>query len=39
LGLRLGEIFQGWFWGNLIVATIGAIVLLFIMNLVRGNRT
>ena len=28
LGLRLGEMFQGWFWGNLIVAAAGAVVLI-----------
>ena len=27
-GLQLGEIFQGWFWGNLVVAAVGAILLL-----------
>jgi uncharacterized membrane protein YeaQ/YmgE (transglycosylase-associated protein family) len=37
LGIRLGEIFQGWFWGNLIVAAVGAIVLLFIVRLVRNR--
>ena len=25
LGIQLGEIFSGWFWGNLIVAAAGAI--------------
>ena len=28
LGIRLEEIFQGWFWGNLIVAAFGAVVLI-----------
>ena len=28
LGLRLGEVFQGWFWGNLLVAVVGAVILL-----------
>ena len=37
LGIRLGEIFQGWFWGNLIVAAAGAIVLLFVLRMVRGR--
>ena len=27
-GIRLGELFQGWFWGNLIVAIVGAVVLI-----------
>jgi uncharacterized membrane protein YeaQ/YmgE (transglycosylase-associated protein family) len=37
LGIQLGEIFQGWFWGNLIVAAIGAVVLIWILRLVRGR--
>jgi uncharacterized membrane protein YeaQ/YmgE (transglycosylase-associated protein family) len=37
LGLRLGEMFNGWFWGNLIVAAVGAIVLLFVVRLVRSR--
>lgn len=37
LGIKLGEIFSGWFLGNLIVAAIGAIVLLFVVRLVRGR--
>jgi uncharacterized membrane protein YeaQ/YmgE (transglycosylase-associated protein family) len=37
LGIEMGEIFQGWFWGNLIVAAIGAIVLLFVLRKVRGR--
>ena len=24
MNLRLGEVFQGWFWGNLMVSVIGA---------------
>ncbi len=39
LNIRLGEVFQGWFLGNLLVATIGAIILIFVIRLVRGNRT
>lgn len=35
MGIQLGEVFQGWFWGNLIVAALGAIVLLFIVRLIR----
>jgi uncharacterized membrane protein YeaQ/YmgE (transglycosylase-associated protein family) len=38
LGLRLTEIFEGWFWGNLIVAVIGAILLLLVINAIRGRR-
>jgi len=37
LGIQLGEIFQGWFWGNLIVAAIGAVVLIWVLRLVRGR--
>ena len=35
--IHLGEIFHGWFWGNLIVSAAGAIVLLFIIRIVRGR--
>lgn len=35
LGLRLGEIFQGWFWGNLVVAVVGAVLLLVIVRMFR----
>ena len=38
LGIRLGEIFQGWFWGNLIVSVFGAVLLLAGLKLVRGRR-
>jgi uncharacterized membrane protein YeaQ/YmgE (transglycosylase-associated protein family) len=37
LGIRLGELFSGWFLGNLIVAAVGAIVLLIVIKLVRGR--
>jgi uncharacterized membrane protein YeaQ/YmgE (transglycosylase-associated protein family) len=37
LGIRIGEIFQGWFLGNLIVAAVGAIVLLWVLRLVRSR--
>ena len=36
-GIQLGEIFHGWFWGNLIVAAIGAVVLIWILRLLRGR--
>jgi uncharacterized membrane protein YeaQ/YmgE (transglycosylase-associated protein family) len=35
LGLRLGEVFHGWFWGNLIVAIVGAVILLAVVKVVR----
>jgi uncharacterized membrane protein YeaQ/YmgE (transglycosylase-associated protein family) len=38
LGIQLGEIFSGWFWGNLIVAAIGAVVLIWALRLVRGRQ-
>ena len=37
LGIRLGEVFQGWFLGNLIVAAVGAIVLLWLVRLFRNR--
>jgi len=35
LNLRLGMIFHGWFWGNLIVSILGAIVLIVVFRLIR----
>ena len=35
LDIRLGELFEGWFLGNLVVAVVGAVILLFIVRLVR----
>jgi uncharacterized membrane protein YeaQ/YmgE (transglycosylase-associated protein family) len=35
LGLRLGEVFHGWFWGNLIVAVVGAVILIAAVKAVR----
>ena len=37
LNLQLGEIFQGWFLGNLLVAVVGAVLLLFVVKMVRGR--
>jgi len=37
MGLQLGEIFQGWFLGNLIVSVIGAVILIIIVKLVRNR--
>ena len=37
LGIQLGEIFSGWFWGNLIVAAVGAVVLIWLIRLLRGR--
>jgi uncharacterized membrane protein YeaQ/YmgE (transglycosylase-associated protein family) len=38
LGLQLGEIFKGWFWGNLLVAVVGAVILLVVVKMFRGRR-
>ena len=38
LGLQLGGVYQGWFWGNLIVSAAGAILLIWVVRLVRGRR-
>jgi uncharacterized membrane protein YeaQ/YmgE (transglycosylase-associated protein family) len=38
LGIRLDEIFQGWFWGNLLVSVFGAVVLLVVWRMIRGRR-
>ena len=38
LGLRLGEIFQGWFWGNLLVALVGACILISVYRMIRARR-
>ena len=37
LGLRLGELFQGWFLGNLLVAAVGAILLLLVFKAFKGR--
>jgi len=39
LGIRLDEIFRGWFWGNLLVSVFGAVVLLVVWRMIRGRRT
>jgi uncharacterized membrane protein YeaQ/YmgE (transglycosylase-associated protein family) len=38
LGIRLGEVFQGWFLGNLIVAVVGAVILIMVVKMLRGSR-
>jgi uncharacterized membrane protein YeaQ/YmgE (transglycosylase-associated protein family) len=38
LGLELGGVFQGWFWGNLIVSAAGAVLLIWLFRLIRGKR-
>jgi uncharacterized membrane protein YeaQ/YmgE (transglycosylase-associated protein family) len=37
LGIQLGEIFSGWFWGNLLVAVVGAVILLLVVKAFRGR--
>jgi uncharacterized membrane protein YeaQ/YmgE (transglycosylase-associated protein family) len=38
LNLRLGEVFHGWFWGNLLVSAVGAVILILAYRLVMGRR-
>jgi uncharacterized membrane protein YeaQ/YmgE (transglycosylase-associated protein family) len=38
-GIQLGEIFSGWFLGNLLVSAAGAIVLLIVLKVVKGRRS
>jgi uncharacterized membrane protein YeaQ/YmgE (transglycosylase-associated protein family) len=38
IGLRLGEVFQGWFWGNLLVSVVGAVILITGYRMIRGKR-
>ena len=37
-GIHLGEIFHGWFIGNLLVSAAGAIVLVGIVKILRGKK-
>jgi uncharacterized membrane protein YeaQ/YmgE (transglycosylase-associated protein family) len=37
-GLNLGEVFHGWFWGNLLVSVVGAVILLTVLKLIRGKK-
>ena len=36
--IQLGEIFHGWFRGNLLVSAAAAIILLTVLKLFRGSR-
>ena len=38
-GINLGEIFHGWFLGNLIVSAVGAILLVSIVKMLRGKKS
>ena len=37
-GIQLCEMFQGWFWGNVLVSVVGAIILILVVKVLRGNR-
>ena len=36
-GLQLGEIVSGWFWGNLLVSVVGAVVLILAVRMLKGR--
>jgi uncharacterized membrane protein YeaQ/YmgE (transglycosylase-associated protein family) len=36
-GIKLTEVFHGWFWGNLLVSAAGAAILLAVLKLIRGK--
>ena len=36
-GIQLGEFFQGWLWGNVIVSVVGAVILIFVVKMLRGR--
>jgi uncharacterized membrane protein YeaQ/YmgE (transglycosylase-associated protein family) len=36
--VQLGEIFQGWFFGNLLVSVVGAVLLITVYRMLRGRR-
>lgn len=37
IGLKIGMIFQGWFWGNLLISVVGAVVLITGYRLLKGK--
>lgn len=37
-GIQLGEVFSGWFWGNLLVSAAGAVIMLFVVKLLFGGK-
>ena len=37
-GIQLGEIFHGWFIGNVLVSAAGAVILLLVLKMLRGKR-
>ncbi|MDP1700181.1 MAG: GlsB/YeaQ/YmgE family stress response membrane protein [Aestuariivirga sp.] len=36
-GIRLGEVFHGWFWGNLLVSVVGAVILIVVVKMLRDR--
>ena len=36
-GIQLGEFFQGWFWGNVLVSVVGAVILIVVVKMLRGR--
>ncbi len=38
-GINMTEFVPGWFWGNLIVSVIGAVIFLLVLKLAFGRRT
>jgi len=37
IGLKIALIFSGWFWGNLLISVIGAVVLITVYRLLKGT--
>ena len=37
LNLQLGEVFDGWFWGNVLVSVVGAVLLITVYRMIRGR--
>ena len=37
LHIRLGEFFHGWFIGNLVVAVVGAVILIYVVRMFRSR--
>ncbi len=39
LGINMAEFVSGWFWGNLAVSVVGAIIFLIVLKMLFGRRT
>jgi uncharacterized membrane protein YeaQ/YmgE (transglycosylase-associated protein family) len=37
-GINVGEIVPGWFWSNLLVSAVGAVILVAVLKMLRGRR-